>query len=136
MYRSDDGGNNWIDIGEGKLPSRCGYPIAVHPHDPDTIYIVPEESDQYRMSIDGQFAVWRSKDRGESWECITNGLPASAHLVALREAMATDTLEDAGIYIGTSTGEIFYSRDNGGSWGLLADYLPRVLSIEAAVVEA
>jgi len=135
MYRSDDGGENWIDIGEGKLPSRFGFPIVVHPHDPDTAYIVPEEADQYRVSIEGKFVVWRTRDRGESWEPLTNGLPQQAHLVALREAMTTDTYEDAGIYVGTSTGQVFYSRDAGDSWGLLADFLPPVLSLEAAVVE-
>lgn len=135
MYRSDDGGDNWIDIGEGKLPSRFGFPIAVHPHDPHTVYIIPEESDEYRMSIGGQFAVWRSRDAGDSWQRLTNGLPEHAHLVVLREAMSTDSLNPAGIYAGTTTGQIFYSRDDGDSWELLADYLPQINSIEVAVLD-
>ncbi len=135
IYRTDNGGESWIDIGEGRLPSRFGFPIAVHPHEPQTIYIVPEESDSYRLSIDGKFVVWRSKDGGETWEPRTTGLPDQAHLVVLREAMATDTLEEAGVYVGTSTGQIFYSRDAGDSWELLADYLPPVYSIEAAVID-
>jgi photosystem II stability/assembly factor-like uncharacterized protein len=135
VYRSDNNADDWIDIGEGRLPSRFGFPIAVHPHDPETIYIVLEESDEYRMSVDGSFAVWRSQDSGEIWERITNGLPSRAHLVVLREAMATDLLEDAGIYIGTSGGQVFASRDSGDSWQSIVDYLPRILSIETATVE-
>jgi hypothetical protein len=135
VYRSDNGGQDWIDIGEGKLESRFGFPIAVHPHDPNTIYIVPEESDQYRVSIEGKFVIWRSRNRGESWEALTNGLPQRAYLVSLREAMATDTCDEAGIYVGTSTGQIFYSHDGGDHWDLLADYLPPIYSIETAVVD-
>jgi len=134
VYRSDNCGEDWIDLGEGKLPSRFGFPIAVHPTDPRTIYIALEESDQFRMSVDGQFSVWRSRDAGDSWERITKGLPEKAHLVALREAMATDTFEDAGIYVGTNTGQLFYSCDSGDSWDLLADFLPPIQSVEAAVI--
>ncbi len=135
VYRSDNAAADWIDIGENRLPSRFGFPIAVHPHDPRTVYVVLEESDEYRMSVDGRFAVWRSRDAGESWQRLTDGLPERAHLVALRDAMATDSLEDAGIYVGANTGQLFYSRDAGDSWELLADYLPGILSVEAAVVQ-
>ena len=135
MYRSDDGGLNWIDIGEGRLPSRFGFPIVVHPHNPDTIFIVPEEADQYRVSIDARFVVWRSKDAGETWEPLTNGLPEPAYLVTLRGAMATDTCDDAGIYVGTTTGQVFASRDGGDSWYLLADYLPPIYSLETIVLD-
>jgi len=107
----------------------------VHPHDPDTIYIVPEESDQFRISNGGKFDVWRSRNKGETWEALTNGLPQQAYLVSLREAMATDTCDDAGIYVGTSTGQIFYSKDSGDHWGLLADYLPPIYSLETAVID-
>ena len=134
VYRSDNSAEDWIDIGEGKLPSRFGFPIAVHPHDPQTIYIALEESDQYRVSVDGRFSVWRSRDAGTTWERLTDGLPQRAHLVSLRESMATDTLEDAGIYVGTSTGQVFFSRDAGDHWELLADFLPPVLSVEACLV--
>lgn len=134
VYRSDNRGDDWVDIGEGHLPSRFGFPIAVHPHEPQTIYVVLEESDEYRMSVGGQFAVWRSRDAGESWERRTDGLPKNAHLVVLREALATDTLDSVGIYAGTDTGQLFYSRDGGDSWEILADYLPPILSVETAVV--
>jgi len=136
VYRSDNYGEDWIDIGEGRLPSRFGFPIAVHPTDPRTIYIALEESDQFRMSVDGQFSVWRSRDAGESWERLGKGLPERAHLVVLREAMATDSFEDAGIYVGSNTGQLFYSRDSGDTWDLLADFLPPIQSVEAAVVDA
>jgi len=135
VYRSDNMGEDWIDIGEGKLPARFGFPIAVHPTEARTIYIALEESDEFRMSVDGKFSVWRSRDAGDSWERMTKGLPEKAHLVVLREAMGTDTFEDAGIYIGTNTGQLFYSRDSGDSWELMADYLPPIQSVEAAVVE-
>jgi hypothetical protein len=133
MYRSENGGEDWIDIGEGKLPSRFGFPIGVLPHEPDTIFIVPEESDAYRVSVDGHFAVWRSRNRGDSWERLTKGLPDRAHLVVLREAMAVDDLEDAGVYVGTSTGQIFHTRNAGDTWDLLADFLPPIYSLEVAV---
>jgi hypothetical protein len=135
VYRSDNAGEDWIDIGEGKLPSRFGFPISVHPTDPNTIYVVLEETDEYHMSINGELAVWRSKNLGESWEKITKGLPERAYVDVLREAMSTDTFEDAGIYFGTNTGQLFYSRNSGDSWELLADFLPPIQSVEVAVVE-
>jgi hypothetical protein len=134
VYRSDDSGDNWIDIGDDRLPSRFGFPIAVHPHDPQTIYVALDESDEYRLSVDGRFSIWRSRDGGESWERKQRGLPERAHLSVLREAMAVDNLDSAGVYIGTNTGQLFYSRDSGESWELLADYLPPILSVETAVV--
>jgi BNR/Asp-box repeat protein len=134
VYRSDNAGEDWIDIGEGKLPSRFGFPIAVHTKEPRTIYVALEQSDEYRMSVDGRFSVWRSRDGGDAWDRMTDGLPEQAHLVVLRDAMATDSFEDAGIYVGTNTGQLFCSRDSGDSWELLADYLPPILSVEAAVV--
>jgi photosystem II stability/assembly factor-like uncharacterized protein len=135
VYRSDNAGEDWVDIGEGKLPAKFGFPIAVHPTEPRTIYIALEESDEYRMSVNGRFSVWRSRNAGESWEMMTKGLPENAHLVVLREAMATDTFEDAGIYVGTNTGQLFYSRDSGDSWEILADFLPPILSVESGVLD-
>jgi len=136
MYRSDNGAEDWIDMGEGRLPTRFGFPVVVHPHDPKTVYVIPEESDEYHMSVNGQFAVWRSQDGGETWEQETDGLPGNARLVVLRDAMTTDSLDEAGIYAGTNTGQVFFSRDAGDHWDLLADYLPPVLSVKAAVIDA
>jgi len=134
VYRSDNCGDDWIDIGEGRLPSRFGFPIAVNPRDPNTIYIALEESDEFRMSVDSQFSVWRSRNGGQGWERLTEGLPRNAHLVVLRDAMATDNLDQPGIYAGTSTGQLFYSRDEGDSWEILADFLPPINSVETALV--
>jgi hypothetical protein len=136
VYRSDNGGEDWIDIGEGKLPSRWGFPVVVHPTQPRTVYVIPEESQEYHMSVDAKFTVWRSKDAGETWEPLRKGLPEAARLDVLREAMSTDSFEDAGIYAGTNTGQLFYSRDSGDNWELMADYLPPIYSVEASVVEA
>jgi photosystem II stability/assembly factor-like uncharacterized protein len=136
MYRTDNRGDNWIDIGEGKLPSRWGFPVEVHPKDPRTVYVIPEESGEYHMSVDGKFTVWRSRDAGETWKPMRKGLPDNARLDVLREATSTDSFDDAGIYVGTNTGQLFYSRDSGDSWELLADYLPPIHSVEAAVVDA
>jgi hypothetical protein len=133
VFRSDNCGDDWIDIGEGRLPSRFGFPIAIHPHDPRTIYLVLVESDQFRMSVDGRMAVWRSRDAGETWERKMEGLPEQAHVVVLRDALATDSLERAGIYAGTDTGQLVYSRDDGDTWEVLADYLPPITSVEAVV---
>jgi photosystem II stability/assembly factor-like uncharacterized protein len=109
--------------------------MVVHPHEPKTIFIAPEESDEYRMSVDEQFAVWRSRDAGESWQQLTDGLPDHAHLVVLRDAMSADTLDEVGLYAGTDTGQLFYSRNAGDHWELLADFLPPILSVKTAVVD-
>jgi photosystem II stability/assembly factor-like uncharacterized protein len=135
VYRSDNCGDDWIDIGENKLPSRFGFPIVVHPHDPQTIYVMLADSDQFRMSVDSQVAVWRSRDGGENWQRITMGLPAEAHVIVLREAMAADSLQPAGLYAGTDTGQLFYSRDDGDHWEMLADFLPPIQSVEVAVLD-
>lgn len=79
--------------------------------------------------------MWRSKNAGETWQKITKGLPKPAYVDVLREAMSTDTFEDAGIYFGTNTGQLFYSRDSGDSYELLADFLPPIQSVEVAVIE-
>ena len=133
MYRSDDRGESWVDISEG-LPSRFGFPIAVHPHDPHTVYVVPLNSDERRVTPDGRMALWRSHDDGDSWERLSEGLPDNAWLTILRDSLAVDSCERAGVYVGTTTGQLFYSRDDGDHWETLADYLPPVLSVSAAEV--
>jgi photosystem II stability/assembly factor-like uncharacterized protein len=134
VYRSDDRGETWVDLSEG-LPSRFGFPIAIHSHDPDTIYVLPLTGDDNRTVPDGQFAIYRSRDRGESWNQLTNGLPEGAYLSVLREGMAVDSGEPCGVYVGTQTGQVFFSKDEGNHWELLADFLPPVYSVSTGLVK-
>lgn len=134
VYRSRDAAETWEDVSEG-LPSRFGFPMSVHPHEPETLYVVPEVSPEYRYVCDGRLTVWRSRNGGRSWQRLTRGLPQKQVFTAvLRHATATDTCDDVGIYLGTTSGEIYCSRNAGDSWELLHAYLPPVLSLEAAVV--
>ncbi len=134
IYRSDDAAANWKDISKG-LPSRFGFPIATHPHDSGTIYVVPEIGAEQRYVPDGRFCVWRSRNGGRTWQKLTRGLPQQhAYLHVMRQATATDALDEAGVYVGTTGGAIFYSRNSGDSWELLHDHLPAILSLEASVV--
>ncbi len=133
-YRSDNGGEEWIDINEG-LPSRFGFPLLIHPHDPDTIYVIPEESPEFRCPVNGELAVYRSRNRGENWQKLTNGFPQkNAFLNIYRHAMCADDCDAAGIYFGTSTGQILYSLNDGDSWDMLANWLPPVFSVSAVVL--
>lgn len=135
VYRSEDAGESWIDISEG-LPSRFGFPIAVLPHDGDTIFVIPEESDQVRVSPDGQFRIYRSRNRGASWEALTKGLPQTdAYVNVMRLAMTTDTADPAGVYVGTQGGQVLASRDAGDSWETIFNWLPPIYSIEAITNE-
>jgi len=134
VYRSGDQGMTWQEISAG-LPSDFGFPIAVHPYDPDTIYVIPLVG-QGRFMPDGQAAVWRSRDAGTTWARLSKGLPQeNAYLGVLREAMATDPLDSAGIYFGTGNGQVFASRDEGESWTTIADFLPPVCSVETAIIQ-
>jgi photosystem II stability/assembly factor-like uncharacterized protein len=136
VYRSDDAGQQWLDVNDG-LPSTFGFPIAVHPHDPRTIWTVPlNGDDRGRYMPDGRAAVWTSRDEGASWQALTDGLPpGGAFIGVMREAMAVDRHDDVGVYVGTSTGQLFGSRDEGRNWGLLADFLPGISSVEAVTLE-
>lgn len=137
VYQSDDGGTSWTEITHN-LPSDFGFPMGVHPRHPETLWVIPHSSPEVgRTMIDGHAAVWRSRDRGDSWQRLDEGLPhENAYVTTLREAMAVDRLEPAGVYFGTSTGQLFGSSDEGDHWRLLADFLPDVWSVETAVVES
>src|SRR4029453_3999252 len=109
LYRSDDGGDHWRDMANG-VPSDFGFPMVAHPRDPDTAWIIPLDSDQFRCTPDGQARVYRTRDAGDSWAPLTEGLPErDAWLTVLRDGFATDGLEPAGLYFGTRTGQLFAS---------------------------
>jgi len=131
MYRSDDGGQNWTSIEKG-LPSTFGFPTAAHPNDPDTVYLLPLNGDSSgRFMPQGKAAVYRSRDAGQTWEALRNGLPQeNAFFGVLRQAMATDRQAPAGVYFGTNSGALFASSDEGDSWQELEHHLPTVLSVE------
>jgi hypothetical protein len=135
MHRSDDGGMSWTEITEG-LPTDFGFAAAAHPHDRDTFYVIPLDPGHGRVMPDGHAAVWRTRDAGSSWQRLDEGLPHSnAHLGVLREGMTIDELDVPGLYFGTSTGQVFASRDEGESWTEIASYLPGIASVSVAVVD-
>lgn len=137
MYRSDDGGRSWVSIEKG-LPSTFGFPAAVHPRDPDALYLLPLNGDiAGRFMPDAKAAVWRTRDAGASWQDLREGLPQkNAFLGVLRQAMATDRLDPAGVYFGTSSGALFASSDEGDSWSCIALHLPTITSVETLVIDA
>lgn len=136
VYRSDDYGASWQDISEG-LPERHGFPLAVHPKDVNTVFVVPAYQGickKHNSCIIGALDVYRSRTGGRSWEKLSEGLPRDVHCVVLRQAMDADTLKTPGVYFGTTTGEIYGSPDAGDSWQQLAAKLPRVQGVTAATV--
>jgi photosystem II stability/assembly factor-like uncharacterized protein len=137
MYRSDDGGKNWHSI-EAGLPSSFGFPAVAHPRDPSTLFLMPLNGDiAGRYVPDGKAAVWRTRDGGREWEAKRAGLPQeNAFIGVLRQAMATDRLEPAGVYAGTSSGTLYASADEGETWRGIAQHLPTILSVETLVVDA
>jgi hypothetical protein len=127
VYVSRDFGGTWVDIGKG-LPSDYGFPICVHPHRPDKVYVVPVETGP-RYPPNGVFQVWISKDGGKRWSKSAKGLPERSYFNVLREAMTMDREEPCGIYLGTTNGELFCSADEGKSWQRIAEHLPRICSV-------
>jgi photosystem II stability/assembly factor-like uncharacterized protein len=134
VMRSDDAGETWREV-SGNLPSDFGFPIGVHAHEPETIYVVPIKSDSEHFPPEGKLRVYRSRTGGEEWEALTRGLPQQdCYVNVLRDAMAVDTLDPCGIYFGTTGGQVYGSADGGGSWTPIVRDLPAVLSVEVQVL--
>ena len=135
LYRSDNSGENWIDIANG-VPSDFGFAMIMHPRNPDCVYIVPVESDQFRCACDGRLRVYRTRNAGASWEPLVRGLPQrGAYETILRDAMTADCFDPVGIYFGTRSGQLFASRDEGRNWEKILEGLPSVVCVRSAVVE-
>ncbi|WP_127782071.1 sialidase family protein [Rhodococcus sp. X156] len=130
VMRSDDGAGTWNEI-SGNLPTDFGFPIQVHAHEPDTVYVVPITSDYHHFVPDGRLRVYRSRTGGEEWEPLTVGLPQrDCYVNVLRDAMAVDALEQCGVYFGTTGGQVYCSPDSGDTWSPIVRDLPAVLSVE------
>ena len=131
VWRSPDGGRSWEDAGQG-LPSTFGFPIRVHPRDPQTLWTLPLNGDSAgRFPPDAACAVWRSRDGGASWQAMREGLPQrGCYFTVLRQAMAGDSRNPAGVYFGTNSGSVFATRDEGDSWDEIVPHLPTILSVE------
>ena len=130
VMRSDDAGESWQEI-SGNLPTDFGFPIAIHAHEPDTVYVVPITSDSHHFVMDGKLRVYRSRTGGDEWQALTAGLPQQhCYVNVLRDAMAVDSLDDCGIYFGTSGGQVYVSADGGDNWTSIVRDLPAVLSVE------
>jgi photosystem II stability/assembly factor-like uncharacterized protein len=135
VMRSDDAGDNWREV-SGNLPSDFGFPIDVHAHEPETIYVVPIKSDSEHYPPEGKLRVYRSKTGGGEWEALTKGLPQeNCYHNILREAMAVDSLDKCGVYFGTTGGQVYCSADSGDSWAPIARDLPAVLSVEVQTLK-
>jgi len=135
VMRSDNAGDSWTEV-SGNLPTDFGFPIDVHAHEPETIYVVPIKSDSEHYPPDGRLRVYRSRTGGNEWEALTNGLPQSnCYVNVLRDAMSVDSLDKCGIYFGTSGGQVYGSADAGDTWSAIVRDLPPVVSVEAQTLD-
>ena len=136
LYRSENWGDDWTDIANG-VPSDFGFAMQMHPHDASTVYIVPMQSDEFRCTPEAKLRVYRTRNAGESWEPLTKGLPQeNAFETVVRDALSADTHRRAGIYFGTRGGKVYGSADDGDTWAEIADALPSVCCVKAAVIGA
>ena len=133
VYRSDDHGEVWRSIADG-LPAEFGFPIVVHPHDPDTVYVFPLNGGDRRYPPDARARVWRSRDAGQTWEQLGRGLPDGFFVGVMRDAMCTDDHDPAGVYVGARNGSVWGSADEGETWHQVVADLPDVLVVRAAAI--
>ena len=135
IYRSNDWAESWEDIAHG-VPSDFGFPVIVHPHDPDCVYILPVESDEFRCTPDGRLRVFRTRNAGATWEPLSHGLPQKrAYETVLRDAMTADELDPTGLYFGTRSGALYGSRDDGRSWTRILEGLPAIVCVKCVALE-
>jgi hypothetical protein len=134
LYRTDDGGDSWKDIANN-IPSDFGFAMQIDRKDPDTVFIVPLESDEFRCTPEGKLRVYRTSNAGESWEPLSNGLPQeNAFETVLRDGMTGDKADPMGVYFGTRNGKLFASNDNGESWQAIAEGLPAIACVKSAMI--
>jgi photosystem II stability/assembly factor-like uncharacterized protein len=134
VYRSDDAGDSWQDIGTG-LPSDFGFAMEADPHDPNTVYIIPIESDEFRCTPEAKLRVYRTTNAGDSWEALSDGLPQQdAFETILRDSMNADANNPTGLYFGTRSGKLFGSKDGGNSWAAITEGLPAITCVKTAII--
>ncbi len=134
VYRTDNGGDEWVEV-NGNLPTDFGFPVDVHAHEPETVYAVPLDP-MVRVPVNGALRVYRSRTGGNDWEPLGNGLPQeNCYVTVLRDAMCVDSLDDCGIYFGTSGGQVYCSPDGGDTWNAIVRDLPSVLSVEVQTIQ-
>jgi photosystem II stability/assembly factor-like uncharacterized protein len=135
VMRTDDAGESWVEV-SGDLPTDFGFVIDVHAHEPETVYVVPIKSDSEHYPLDGQLRVYRSRTGGNEWEPLTKGLPQKdCYVNVLRDAMSIDSLDECGVYFGTTGGQVYASADAGDSWTPIVHDLPPVLSVEVQTLK-
>ncbi len=133
VLRSDDHGHTWRSIAQG-LPSDFGFPIVVHPHNPDIVYVLPLQP-MTRTCPGGTPAVWRSETGGSSWKKLSKGFPKKeSYFTVLRDAMDIDGHASPALYLGTTTGQVWLGREGGEQWERLFDSLPPIHCVKVAVV--
>jgi len=134
LYRSDDGGDNWTDIANG-VPSDFGFALEIDHNNPNTAYIIPLESDEFRCTPEAKLRVYKTSNAGDSWEPLTNGLPQeNAFETVLRDGMSGDEQQPMGLYFGTRNGKLFGSNDAGKSWFTIEEGLPQIACVKTATV--
>jgi hypothetical protein len=135
VMRTDDAGENWVEV-SGNLPTDFGFPIEIHPHEPNTVFVVPIKSDQQHFPLDGKLRVYRSRSGGNEWEALTKGLPQKdCYVNVLRDATSLDSLDSCGVYFGTTGGQVYASKNSGDSWAPIVRDLPAVLSVEVQTLK-